>query len=148
MKTIYDPAVRDELLKRVDNINPKLQSQWGKMSIDQMVHHINLTYAAYFGEVTPTPRGSAFKKRLLKFLALAPTPIPKGKAETLPEFVANENYKLDEEKARLQSYIKRMSALKSQDTWPVSAAFGPLDAEEYGRLSYKHTDHHFKQFGV
>ena len=39
MQTIFDSATRDELLRRVDSIQPGAERQWGKMSAAQMLEH-------------------------------------------------------------------------------------------------------------
>ena len=39
MQTIFDAGTRDELLRRLDTIQPGSQRQWGKMSAAQMLEH-------------------------------------------------------------------------------------------------------------
>jgi len=42
MKTIFDRSTRDELIGRIDLLNEKSTSQWGKMNIYQMLKHCTM----------------------------------------------------------------------------------------------------------
>src|SRR5579864_7140098 len=39
MKTLYEKDTVDEVLSRVDKLQPALQRQWGKMDVAQMMAH-------------------------------------------------------------------------------------------------------------
>src|SRR5687767_10493064 len=42
MKTIFDKTTRDELINRINSINPNGTAQWGKMNLYQMLKHCTL----------------------------------------------------------------------------------------------------------
>ncbi len=42
MKTIFDKATRDELIRRIDTLNADSRPQWGKMDVFQMIRHCTL----------------------------------------------------------------------------------------------------------
>lgn len=39
MKTIFDNSTRDELITRIHSLNENSPSQWGKMTVSQMMKH-------------------------------------------------------------------------------------------------------------
>jgi hypothetical protein len=41
-----------------------------------------------------------------------------------------------------------MRSLPADFKWAPHPKFGPLTAQEWGKLGYKHLDHHLRQFGV
>jgi hypothetical protein len=50
--------------------------------------------------------------------------------------------------ARLQDVMQRFAAKDPKSAFPEHAAFGRLSGAQWGVLMYRHTDHHFRQFGV
>lgn len=148
MKTVFDPAVRRELLERMEKIHAHSERQFGKMSPDQMVHHVNTAIRANLGDISTKYHGNNFKAAILRLFTFAPIPIPKGKAQTSPEFVSEGNYDLIAEKNAFKELVRRASDSASRTAWPISAGFGKLTPKQYGELIYKHTDHHLQQFGA
>jgi len=39
MKSIFEADTKNELLKRIDNLNTESNAQWGKMDVGQMLWH-------------------------------------------------------------------------------------------------------------
>ncbi len=74
--------------------------------------------------------------------------IPPEKGKTAKEFIASERYDLEKEKLRLKLNIERWASVPDDHVWPRHTSFGKLSRRQYGKLAYKHTDHHFRQFGV
>ena len=52
------------------------------------------------------------------------------------------------EVARFRAAVDVLATRPKDGAWPVHAAFGRLSGAQWGRLLYRHTDYHFKQFGV
>ena len=88
MKTIFEPAVRKELIERVNKLTPDSPQVFGRMRPAQGLHHINAALQMYLGEVTSPYHGNNFKAGLMKFFVISPIPIPRGKAQTAPELIA------------------------------------------------------------
>ena len=42
MKTVFDPSVREELIKRIESLDEGRKAQWGKMNVCQMLRHCRL----------------------------------------------------------------------------------------------------------
>jgi hypothetical protein len=148
MKTIFETAVRKELIDRVSKLTPNSPRVFGRMRPEQGLHHINSALQMYLGEITSPYHGNNFKAGIMKFFAFSPMPIPRGKAPTAPQLLSEGTYDIEAEKARFSTLLERVVAHPRTSGWPVHPFFGTMTGEQYGKLGYKHTDHHLQQFGV
>jgi hypothetical protein len=46
MPLLHDSAVHASLLKRLDDLRPDSRGRWGRMSVDQMLWHVNAALEA------------------------------------------------------------------------------------------------------
>jgi hypothetical protein len=146
MSTLHDPAVRGALKKRVQSLRPDSQRKWGRMTVDQMLWHVNLPMRECLGEYTSPPAKAPMPKRLLRWLTLN-MPWPKG-APTRPDLVASGQYDFEQERANCLALIDRVAARDVSEAWPVSSGFGEMSGAHWSRLHARHLDHHLKQFGA
>ncbi len=64
MKNIFTTEVANEIINRINNLTHNSKPLWGKMSVDQMLAHCNVTYELEFTDKHPKP--GPFKKFLFK----------------------------------------------------------------------------------
>ena len=50
--------------------------------------------------------------------------------------------------AKLLTLIERFDEKRDQQSWPEHPLFGKLSGKDWAALSYKHFNHHLRQFGV
>ena len=55
---------------------------------------------------------------------------------------------LKAEQAEFSKLAERARPSGHLGCWPDHPAFGPMSHKAWGKLVYKHTEHHLKQFGV
>ena len=67
-----------------------------------------------------------------------------GKVETVPEMLSSSPTTWDRDMAVCIRLIKELGLGKANGRHP---AFGPLNPREWGRIAWKHLDHHLRQFG-
>ena len=147
MRRLHDKTAREGLLERVGRLRPDAQRRWGKMTVDQMLHHVNAALEMSLGRLPTKRKRIAIPLPLFKFIAFN-LPWPKGRAPTAPELKATGTYDFAKEQARLKSLINEVSVKALDGIWTEHPAFGPLTGDECSRLQHKHVDHHLKQFGV
>lgn len=138
------------LINRINNLNPKTQPIWGKMSVDQMLAHVNVAYEMAFEDLHPKPKGlkKLILKSLVKKAVTGTKPYPKN-SRTAPEFVIKNSRNFDTEKKRLIAYLSKVSSLGRDHFEQLeSHGFGPLSSKEWNNLFSKHLEHHLQQFGV
>lgn len=144
---LHDATAREALVARVDRLRPDSTRQWGKMSVDQMLHHLNAGLEMTLGRLPAQRKAVGIPRPLLKFLVFN-LPWPKGKAPTAPELIAAGTYDFESERARLKSLMLEVGAKPMAGLWVDHPAFGPLTGRECSLLQRKHIDHHLRQFGV
>ncbi|AUP79281.1 DUF1569 domain-containing protein [Flavivirga eckloniae] len=150
MKNIFDLNETNTIIGRVNNLELTTQPNWGKMSVDQMLAHCNVTYELAFENIHPKP--GAFKKALLKLfvksIVVNEKPYKKN-SRTAPEFLISDSKNFQAEKERLINYLKKTQELGAEyfDN-KESHSFGKLSKQEWNNMFYKHIDHHLNQFGV
>ena len=147
VKNLFDPSVKQEILDRINKLTSQTQRQWGKMNVSQMLAHVQLPIHIAFG--THQPKGS-FLLRLIgplfKSKLWDENPY-KRSLPTDPTFImTNSEKEFESEKSALLELIDKFSeeSLVSEKH-PV---FGKLTKDNWSKATWKHLDHHLKQFGV
>jgi len=150
MKNVFEQSVVDELVGRINVLSPASTAHWGKMSVDQMLAHVNVAYVMVYDNISPKPGPiKTFIFRLfVKGAVVGPKPYPRN-GPTAPEFRMVGRKDFAQEKQRLIGYLQRVhtGGVKVFDG-KSSHSFGPLTSSEWNTLFYKHLDHHLTQFGV
>lgn len=148
MRSMLVAGQRDAILHRLAALRPDARPRWGRMSPSTMVCHLIESTRMALGELEVRPkRVRAFQTFPLKHLLLYVVPFPKG-APTAPELLAGRPGEIESDRARLADLLTRLGTGPSEGSGPVHPLFGPLSRREWGVLAYKHTDHHFRQFGL
>ncbi|GAA3587596.1 DUF1569 domain-containing protein [Flavivirga amylovorans] len=150
MKNIFDLNETNAAIDRINNLETTTQPKWGKMSVDQMLAHCNVTYELVFENIHPKPGG--FKKALLKLfvksIVVNEKPYKKN-GRTAPEFLITDSKNFETEKERLINYLNKTQNLgETYFDNRESHSFGKLSKQEWNNMFYKHIDHHLNQFGV
>ncbi|MCC6132337.1 MAG: DUF1569 domain-containing protein [Acidobacteria bacterium] len=149
MKSLLDPTDMDSILRRLSRLQAKSNRQWGKMNPSQMLSHCSAVLESATG-VKPVKQKLLGKiiTPFIRSTVLGEKPFGKN-APTDPSFVMSDEHDFEKEKARLQGLLARFSEVGPEKLGEAEHIFfGKLTGEEWGRLSYKHLDHHFRQFGV
>ena len=148
MPTFWNAATRDDFCRRVDRLSADSKAAWGKFTAAQMVAHLNDAMRMATGELAVAPKKMPLRYFPLKQLVLYVLPFPKS-APTAPELLARCNAAdLRAEQAEFTKIATRAAAKAPSDRWPEHPAFGTMSHKAWGKLIYKHTEHHLKQFGV
>lgn len=148
MKNIMDLKAYQEITGRIKLLPSTHTARWGKMSLPQMLVHCTTQLKMAVGEVTFQPQGSFFLRTALgKWIALGDIPWPKGSQTPSEMNVLKHNRvytDIEIEKKELLRYLEKVNGSSSLSPHPF---FGTLTKTEWGKLIYKHLDHHLRQFG-
>lgn len=147
MKNIFTSVHFEEVIARICNLTSESPKRWGRMTLPQMLVHCRIQLQLALGEVTVKPQGSSLMKSSFgKWVAFSQLPWPKS-SKTPREMDMNKNEydhsTVDKEKDMLIHYLK---LVKQQNSLCSHPFFGKLNRKEWGRLIYKHLDHHLRQF--
>jgi hypothetical protein len=144
---MHDPQHKAEILRRLKTLSPNAARRWGKMSVSQMLWHVNEAMEGALGRIQAEPMKVPLPRPLLKFLVLN---FPWGKgAPTLKRWVPqSDNYDFASEQARCLRLVGELASKPLEDVWPDSPTLGRMRGGEVSRLHAKHLNHHLTQFGV
>ena len=149
MQNLFDPADRDAIVNRLSNLQPTSSRQWGKMNIAQMLAHCAVALEVPCGDRVKT---QALLGRVLapfvRSSVLGEKPFSHN-APTDPDFRIAGDHDFAIEHKRLADLVARFCDRgASSADGVVHSFFGRLSGEQWGRLMYKHVDHHLRQFGA
>lgn len=150
MKNLFEPDSIAEVQRRLTQLRPESERQWGKMTPSQMLVHCSRAMEAALGERKP-PR--MFIGRIVGGMvkrSVVGDDKPMGRnAPTAPFLKVREQPEFEAERARMIALVNRFAKGGSQAcTSHPHTFFGPMSPEEWAILMYKHADHHLRQFGV
>ena len=148
MRTVLNENDLDAILNRLKSLSVSSRRRWGSMDVTGMLQHLRLSALMTVGELPVVSKSKrAFQMFPLKHLILYVVPFPKG-APTAPELKPGEATSFEEERAALLELLERIGTGPSDGTGPAHPLFGPLTWREWGVATYKHADHHLKQFSA
>ncbi len=146
VKNLFDPTVKQEIIERINRLTPATQRKWGKMDVAQMLAH------------TQKPLGVAVGTHKLKgnFLLQLIGPFFKSQLYNEKPFRQNlptdKSFKIADQRdfAREKQGLIEMISIFSEDTMSGEPHpfFGKLTKEQWSKGTWKHLDHHLRQFGV
>ena len=148
MRSLFEPADRTSILERLNALEPGSSRQWGRMNPAQMLAHCAAAIETATGD---RPMKQAWIGRVLapfvRSSVLGEKPFGRN-GPTDPTFVVRDERDFVAERRRLIDLIDRFAQRGTEETSKaMHAFFGKLSGEEWGRLMYKHIDHHLRQFG-
>ena len=148
MGSILNDSDRAAICSRVRSLSASSTARWGRMGVTGMLEHLRLSARMAVGELTVASANKrAFQLFPLKHLILYVLPFPKG-APTAPELQPGSPASFEEERAAMVALLERIGAGPREGPGPAHPLFGPLSWREWGAATYKHVDHHLKQFGA
>lgn len=147
MKSVWQSAVRAELTSRLAKLEPHQTPGWGTMTAGRMVVHIADSFRSSIGELTIKPRFPLLRNLPIKHLTIYWLPFAKN-LPTAPELIAREPGEWSAEVNLLIALVARFATRDRAGAWPDHTLFGHMTGDEWGVLMYRHTDHHFRQFGI
>ncbi|RYY89532.1 MAG: DUF1569 domain-containing protein [Chitinophagaceae bacterium] len=148
MNDLFDPESMQQILDRLNRLQPTQPPLWGKMNAAQMLTHCQAPFSVYFGELRLRQSVvGIFFGRIAKRKLFSEKPWPRS-LPTAREFVVKEQPAFESERKKLAAQIERFSGSSILLHPPRHPFFGKMSAQEWSRLAWKHLDHHLQQFGV
>ncbi|MBW8361695.1 MAG: DinB family protein [Kaistella sp.] len=151
MQNVFDAKEAQNYIDRINRLTPETQRKWGKMTVDQVLAHMNVAYETIY-EPEKHAKPGFIAGFLLKNFVKSKTvnEIPyKQSIPTGPMFIIKGNRNFEEEKKRLIGFIQKTQQLGRESfDGKMSHSFGKLTAQEWNNMLAKHLNHHLEQFGV
>jgi len=149
MKGLFQPEAVDEVIARIDRLQPTTTHLWGKMDVAQMMAHCSATLDSASGRlVLPRMLIGRILGPLVRPQFINDRPFSKN-GPTDKRFVIADRRDFAQEQAQLKLRIRQFhEGGEAKCTRHPHCFFGPLTPPEWATGMYKHLDHHLRQFGV
>lgn len=145
-----NPAVRRKILLRIAMLSSDDQARWGKMTVHQMICHLNDGYRAVLANQTLAPVDMGIPRPLLKWIALrVPVRWPQGvpaPCEIRQDISGTPPVEFEHDRAELLRSLEEFCQRVPPGSLP-HPLFGKMDGRDWTRWAYLHADHHLRQFG-
>ena len=146
VKNLFDNAAKQEIVERISKLTPQSQRQWGKMDVAQMLAHLQMPLGIAIG--AHTIKGNWLMRMILPFFKkmLWDDKPYKQSLPTDKTFIMADPKDFEMEKGKLLEMVSSFTeANMINEVHPV---FGKMTKAQWSMASWKHIDHHLKQFGV
>ena len=149
MKNLFEREATEEVISRINTLQPACQRQWGKMDVAQMMAHCSAALDLASGQLN-LPR--IFIGRVLapfiKPIYTNEKPFSKNNP-TDKKLVISDQRDFLREQEQLKLKVRRFhEGGEAKCTRHPHPFFGALTPQEWSRGMYKHLDHHLRQFGA
>lgn len=150
MESLFDPHGNQKILDRIDQLTPIKLSEWGVMTVAQMMEHCQMPLKVVYG--TKQLKVSWLMKfcfgRSAKKMFTGEKKFGKG-LPTAKEFKITYHPNFDEAKAGLKELVAKFTREGRAGIMVTEhPLFGKMTYEEIDHAQWKHLDHHLRQFGV
>jgi hypothetical protein len=147
MKTVFEEATVQELRERFEKLKANITNDWGKMNAAQMLAHCTATLQMPVGDIVVKKTPLSLIGWMFRGVFRNEKPFGKN-SPTAPEFVTTDSRDFEVEKQRFVDAFQKLTKGPDAVKCFQHPFFGKMTCEDWGRLMYKHMDHHFRQFGV
>lgn len=150
MKSLFETESFQEIIARIEGLDEHTKATWGKMNVGQMTKHCQVPFEVVNGTLKPSFKVGFLKKLLFSMMKpmMYNDKLWKKNVRTGKEFIIDYEVNFIEEKANLLTTINQFHKRKNQEHWDPHPIFGTFKKEQWGKMQYKHLDHHLRQFGV
>jgi len=149
MKSLFDPAVFQHTVGRIEALQPSAPKQWGKMTPAQMLEHSTRALETACGK---GPQKQFWLGKLIGWTArkafVGEKPFSKN-GPTGPELIVHDDPDFNKTKNRLLGVMREFQSIgETGCDGNVHGFFGRMSGAEWGVTQYKHLDHHLRQFNA
>ena len=153
MKNLFDPGEVADVRQRILQLNAASGRQWGSLDVASMLAHCTAGFGMARGSIRPrrAPFPASIVGLLLKPLVFRDDKPMRRNSPSSPELFPDNSapHGFEQERSRLLTAIETFAtegvACCSLHPHPF---FGPITAQQWAILMYKHVDHHLRQFGA
>jgi hypothetical protein len=149
MKTLSSASDSQDILERLDKLEPTSKALWGKMNVEQMLAHCSAGIKMAKGEIKPKRAlAGIILGKLFKKIYTNEKPLGKD-SPTDKSLIFSGTLGFEKEREQLREQIKSFQSVGEKGcTDHPHPFFGKLEPQEWSRGMFKHLDHHFRQFGA
>lgn len=153
MKTIAAPGVVAALAARLAALRPDTPRRWGTLTAGEMLCHLADAGASVLGQRPRSgPSAPAAPRPFVKWVALyTAMPWPKDlktRPSVDPRAGGTRPGDFEEDRRRVIAGLTQLAEAPAAALPPTHLHFGPMSRRDWQRWTYRHVDHHLRQFGL
>jgi hypothetical protein len=149
MKNLLNYPDREAILVRLQSLSLENHRKWGNLTIQQILPHLTDPLRVALHEKLGAPQKTMLYNTLLGKVMRNFVPWPKG-VPTDPGFLPGTGMtdptEFEQDKQTLILTIHRFANFDRPTS--DSPVFGRMDHHDWGRLMWRHLDHHLRQFSA
>ncbi|SHJ17477.1 DUF1569 domain-containing protein [Aquimarina spongiae] len=147
MKSLFEESTLQEIENRIDQISDTTSPAWGKMNASQMFHHCQFPLKIALQKEHPELKPNFLAKLFFKKSMYNDKPWKKN-LPTHSKLKVEDQKEFESEKQQLLELTKEFSNQRDKQQWDPHPMFGKFTRDQWGKMQYKHLDHHLKQFNA
>jgi Protein of unknown function (DUF1569) len=138
------------ILQRIATINDTSARQWGTMNVAEMLVHCNLQLKLALQEIIGTKHEGSFMLRTSfgKWMGLYGPNWKKGATTPTQMNIKKQNLPIGKVEAEKEILLNYLKTVMTKDAFQEHPIFGKLNKKDWGRLIWKHLDHHLRQLNA
>ena len=147
MPSLLSMPVRAALIQRVERVRPDATRLWGTLDAHRMLCHLAESLRVTFGEVRLNVSDGWMNRWYGRLFVIdAPFAWPRGKIQGPPEVLPTASeHEFLWDRNRVVEYLFRFHTGTHQN-WGVHPLLGKLSPQQWARFTWRHCDHHLRQF--
>jgi hypothetical protein len=147
-ETILNKKEKEELVGRINSISTSSHRQWGTMNVEEMLWHLRSQLELALGIL---PQTTNVKSMLalppLRWMALYIFKWSKGLPTAREMNVKKSTPDVKDIYTEKKLLLQRLSEIENANELYPHPLFRKMSKKDWGRLIWKHIDHHLRQFG-
>lgn len=147
MQSLFDPKAKNEIQERLTKLSHQSQPAWGKMDVGQMLYHCQFPLKIALKKEHPKMKPNLLAKWFFKKAMYNDKPW-KRNLPTHPKLKVADQKVLEAEREYLSNLVDEFFEKRNESQWEPHPMFGKFTPEQWGKMQYKHLDHHLQQFNV
>ena len=150
MPVLDQPGIVDQLTARLERLTAETARRWGTMTPHEMICHLSDSFHGMLGERrVSSANWSRLRRTLFKWIAFhTALPWPRGiptLAEVNPHREGTKPSVFERDRTALLLVMRRFVA--PDNRYAPHPMFGEMTRDEWMIWTFRHVDHHLRQFG-
>jgi hypothetical protein len=146
----FDQATINDINTRLDKLTPDTKAKWGRMTVTQMLTHMNDAFKLALGMKPGKDKSNLFYKLAFPLLVNGLRWFPRGSGS--PEEIRQGGGGSNPRDFYTElEFVKKMIDIfneREEEKLKPHPLFGKLSKQQWRDLMVVHLNHHLKQFGV
>ena len=138
------------IVGRIESLSDSSKREWGSMALPEMLKHCSLQLKMALFEIQETKKEGSFILRTSfgRWMGLYGPRWQKGSITPSQMNIKIQSLEIKTFKEEQIQLLNYLNVVLTKDTFQEHPIFGKLNKKDWGRLIWKHLDHHLRQFGV